>query len=67
MWIGEWFIIGNTVKLSNLQYGQTDQANEILQFIIQSGIINFDNVQNNMEDTNGKPNDSGDISGMEWS
>lgn len=33
-----------------MQYGQSGQANEILQFIIQSGIINFNDVQNNMED-----------------
>ena len=29
--------------------GYTGQANDILQFIIQSGIINFDDVQNSME------------------
>lgn len=38
------------MELNNLQYGQSGQASEILQFIIQSGIINFDDVQNSMED-----------------
>ena len=38
------------MELNSLQYGQSGQASEILQFIIQSGIINFDDVQNSMED-----------------
>lgn len=37
------------MELNSLQYGQSGQASEILQFIIQSGIINFDDVQNSME------------------
>lgn len=37
------------MELNSLQYVQSGQASEILQFIIQSGIINFDDVQNNME------------------
>lgn len=49
IWIGVWFIIGSTVELNNLQCDQFGQPSEILQFIIQSGIINFDDVQNNME------------------
>jgi integrase len=38
------------MELNSLQYGQSGQASEMLQFIIQSGIINFDDVQNSMED-----------------
>lgn len=37
------------MELNSLQSGQSGQASEILQFIIQSGIINFDDVQNSME------------------
>lgn len=33
-----------------MQYGQFGQANEILQFIIQSGKIDISDVQNSMED-----------------
>lgn len=37
------------MELNSLQYGQSGQASEILQFIIQSGKIDINDVQNSME------------------
>lgn len=41
--------IEKTIELNNLQYGQSMQNNDILQFIIDNGIINLNDVQNSME------------------
>lgn len=48
-YLQRWRIIENTITIDSLQYGQSAQNSDILQFIIDNGIINLNDVQNSME------------------
>ena len=48
-YLQRWRIIENTITIDSLQYGQSAQNGDILQFIIDNGIINLNDVQNSME------------------